>query len=105
MGGPRFTGKIQSVHRKVQLAKAKPYNLDKPSDLLLKIGDSSSPSKLDETHIVPSSDEEPHPETNSESNFEGKDDTSANEGLSEESSDNRLGEGSKSDGNYNIVLF
>lgn len=73
MGGPRFTGKIQSIHRKVQLAKAKPYNLEKPggSPSPLQI----NPIPIDQTkiknepndrevpelpdrHIVPSSDEE-----------------------------------------------
>lgn len=46
-GGPRFTGKIQSIHRKVQLAKAKPYNLEK-------LGGSPCPSQPNPMPIDPS---------------------------------------------------
>lgn len=114
MGGPRFTGKIQSVHRKVQLAKAKPYNLDKslePSKPAMRYEPSEmqpemmaqSPAKLEiEPHVVPSSDEEIHQESQPESS-ESKDDVN-NEAVSEESNESRLDGPMSMEGNFSLLF-
>lgn len=84
MGGPRFMGKIQSVHRKVQLAKAKPYNLDKSEE---SPKPEASPAKIEhDAHIVPSSDEEHH-EPLPESTEEKEE---MNNEMSEESCESRF---------------